>query len=368
MRRHYIDNIRWLVVLLLFPYHTARIFDNNHLESFYVKGETSPVYSAFMMFCNPWFMPLLFTVAGMSTFYSLQKRSYGNYLNERFCKLFIPLVSGILFLIPVQTYFAERFHNAYCGGYFQQYILFFTKETNLTGYYGGFTPGQFWFILYLFIISLTALPFIIFYEKIKRRLGSTIVLPAAILLVILLAAVMSRILNVDGKDIGGFFSIFMLGYLVLSYEKVMEALARVRWLLIGVALLLIMMRLAAFYGHFDWYRDFRSSFRLEDKITSLVSVLAVLALGKRHLNFRNAMTDYFSRTSFLVYVFHQSWIVLIGYYVVKATAGPVFPFFLTLILSIGMTFLTCALSQRSAIASILFEGKRPRPLKKGDGG
>ena len=36
MRKHYIDNIRWLCVLLLFPFHTLRVF--NAGESFYVKG------------------------------------------------------------------------------------------------------------------------------------------------------------------------------------------------------------------------------------------------------------------------------------------------------------------------------------------
>ena len=359
MRHNYVDNLRWLVVLLLFPYHTARIFDN--LENFYVKGMESTVFAVFILFCNPWFMPLLFTVAGMSTYYSLQKRSYRNYLAERFSKLFVPLVSGVLLLIPVQTYFAERFHNDFYGSYFGQYILFFTKDTDLTGYSGGFTPGQLWFILFLFIISLTALPCIIVYEKMRRRFGIGKTLPVAIVFTLLLAAGMSQIINVDGKDIGSFFSIFMLGYLVLSQEKVMEVLQRMRWLLAGIALLLIMMHLLTCYGYCGWYHDFRKSCTLMDKITSLVSVLAVLAWGRQHLNFRTGMTDYFSRTSFLVYVFHQSWIVLIGYYVLQVMTGLVVPFCLILVLSILATFLTCTLSQRSAVATALFEGKRITP-------
>lgn len=55
------------------------------------------------------------------------------------------------------TYTAEVFFNGYTGTYWQQYELFFTQKTDLTGYHGGFTPAHLWFLLYLFVISLTAL-------------------------------------------------------------------------------------------------------------------------------------------------------------------------------------------------------------------
>jgi surface polysaccharide O-acyltransferase-like enzyme len=35
------------------------------------------------------------------------------------------------------------------------------------------------------------------------------------------------------------------------------------------------------------------------------------------LNFGNKMTAYLSKTSFGVYIFHQSWIVMIGFFVLK---------------------------------------------------
>jgi len=34
------------------------------------------------------------------------------------------------------------FHNGYTGNCFEQYILFFTKLTDLSGYNGGFTPAH----------------------------------------------------------------------------------------------------------------------------------------------------------------------------------------------------------------------------------
>jgi len=117
------------------------------------------------MLTSPWFMPLLFVIAGISSAFALKKRTAKQFLSERFFKLFLPHVSGILIYIPIQTYFAERYHNQYTGGFFHQYILFFTKPTDLTGYTGGFTPGHLWFILFLFIISIITLPIMLKYIK-----------------------------------------------------------------------------------------------------------------------------------------------------------------------------------------------------------
>ncbi len=164
MRKHYIDNLRWLCVLLLFPYHTAMIF-NGFGENFYVKAADLTAADIFIYCTSPWFMPLLFVLAGISTAYSLKKRTDLEYIKERIQRLFVPLISGILILVPIQTYYAECFHNGYTGRYFAQYILFFTKETDLSGYTGGFTPAHLWFFLYVFVSSMAIIPVIRCYRS-----------------------------------------------------------------------------------------------------------------------------------------------------------------------------------------------------------
>jgi hypothetical protein len=53
-------------VLLLLPFHSARIF--NVGEAFYAKNaELSGPLSEFVGFVDPWHMPLLFVLAGAST-------------------------------------------------------------------------------------------------------------------------------------------------------------------------------------------------------------------------------------------------------------------------------------------------------------
>ena len=55
MRKHYIDNVRILCVLLLFPFHSAYIY-NNMNELFYVNGTPSEALTAVDLCVYPWWM------------------------------------------------------------------------------------------------------------------------------------------------------------------------------------------------------------------------------------------------------------------------------------------------------------------------
>lgn len=79
MRKHYIDNLRWMDVLLLIPYHAAQSF-NIWGEQNYICFSTNKVISSFIVFFSPFFMPLLFLLAGISTRFALNKRTYGQYI------------------------------------------------------------------------------------------------------------------------------------------------------------------------------------------------------------------------------------------------------------------------------------------------
>src|SRR5919202_576168 len=78
-RRADIDWLRLIAVLLVVPFHTARIFDM--WEPFYTKNaELSIPLSYLVSVLNPWHMPLLFVLAGMSSWFALRRRSGGTYL------------------------------------------------------------------------------------------------------------------------------------------------------------------------------------------------------------------------------------------------------------------------------------------------
>ena len=200
MRKYFIDNLRTAAILLLFIHHSFWIY--NSTDTVYYINSTGNVFLSLVVITQiPWFMPLMFVLAGISTVYALQKRTVSQYLKERVEKLLIPLISGILIVIPSITYFAECFHNDYTGNYFQQYVLFFTKPTNLTGVTGGFTPSHLWFLFYLFVISLIALPIILLYKKSKKKLRVESTNFLLILMLFLLPFIGRAVLRISEKGL-----------------------------------------------------------------------------------------------------------------------------------------------------------------------
>ena len=63
MRKHYIDNLRWLAILLLIPYHAAMAW-NIWKEPNYIFFHGSKVLSSLVVFLSPYYMPLLCFLTG----------------------------------------------------------------------------------------------------------------------------------------------------------------------------------------------------------------------------------------------------------------------------------------------------------------
>lgn len=350
MRKYFIDNLRWISILLLFPYHTCMIY-NNFGENFYVKGEEISLLSSFIQICYPWFMPLLFVIAGISTCYALEKRTTKQYIQERVSKLFIPLVSGILLLIPIQTFYAEKFHNGYSGGYFKQYILFFTKETDLTGYTGGFTPAHLWFILYLFIISLIALPIVIKYKNISKKIKLDKLSVFKILPMFFIFGVMSFILDIEGKSLGEFFALFMLGYIVLSDDTIQAKLDKSRWYLSGAVVVLTVLNLLF---RNIWFCSYGLAYDVFSGFLSWIGILSAIGMGKHYLDFQNKFTNYFSRASFPIYFFHQSVLVLVAYYTFMVTYSILLQVIIIMVGTFILTMVIYEVFKRIGFTKFLF--------------
>ena len=96
MRKLYIDNIRWITVVLVVLYHVIYMF--NGIETFGVIGPFSDVQyqDAFQYIVYPWFMLLLFVISGMSARYELEHRSEKEFIKKRTGKLLVPSTLGLL--------------------------------------------------------------------------------------------------------------------------------------------------------------------------------------------------------------------------------------------------------------------------------
>lgn len=77
-RKLYLDNIRWVTVVLVVIYHVVYMF--NGVQPFGVIGpfREHQIQDGFQYLVYPWFMALLFVVSGMSARYYLQKATPRN--------------------------------------------------------------------------------------------------------------------------------------------------------------------------------------------------------------------------------------------------------------------------------------------------
>ena len=350
MRKPFIDNIRWICVLFLFVYHTFMVF-NSFGESFYVKGADIEATTYVIAAAWPWIMPLLFLIAGVSSAHAVRKRTAGEYIKERVFKLLIPLLFGVLLLVPIQTFFAEVFHNGYEGGYFAQYVLFFTKPTNLTGYNGGFTPAHLWFIMYLFLISLIATPLMYVYQKSAKKLPVGKI-PVPVLLVLFIIPVFTQvILDIDGKSFGEYLTWFLFGFFLISNDTVQEKIEKYRFLFLGLALPCIV----AYVTTGDAAENFSMPlYELLYFFYAWNAILAIIGFGKRHLDFSNKAASYFSASSFSVYVYHQQWIVVAGFFWLKWIQNIPLQMVAILISSLILSFATFELFKRLPPTRFMF--------------
>lgn len=339
-RRYELDWLRNFGILLLFPYHSARVFD--HWDAFYSKNaELSWGLSYFIASVGFWFMPLLFWLAGSSSWYALESRTSKQYIRERLQRLLIPLVAGLVLIVPSQGYFAKLTLGENPGNYFNYMLRFFTDFSDLSGYTGGFSPTHLWFILYLFVLSLIALPFLLLLKKEKtqstlNKLANVFSNPFLFLLLSIPISATQLLPSPGGQNPFYYLSILLLGYVACTSPRYQEMFNRYR---LGA---LIMVLILAPTWMVLRVHNMGSDEILEifKNINLLLVMIVLLGYGYKYLNFTNKWLSYMNEAAFPVYILHQSVLVAVAYYIVQLNIG-IFPKFilimvLTFIISVAV--------------------------------
>ena len=116
-------------------------------------------------------MPLLFFLAGASTYFALKKRNERQYIKERVKRLLIPFLFGIIIIVPPQTYLARLWRGERNINYFSHLKKFFTNISDFMGFDGNFSPAHLGFIIFLFLISILG---ILIIKCMKTTVGKVI--------------------------------------------------------------------------------------------------------------------------------------------------------------------------------------------------
>jgi glucan biosynthesis protein C len=164
-RRHDLDWLRAVAVLLLVPFHSAIIFSSlPQTQVVYVYDSQHCLLLMKMVdFMYLWHMPVLFVVGGAASWFALGVGSGGQYLGERVNRLLIPLLFGMAVLLPPTLFLWTRTVPSLAARFptfFRFYPYYFVPDlADLTGRtQGSWTPQHLWFILYLLGYSAVALP------------------------------------------------------------------------------------------------------------------------------------------------------------------------------------------------------------------
>jgi glucans biosynthesis protein C len=359
-RRYDLDALRVLAVLLLIVFHSARVFDV--FDPFYVKHpQTSGTLSwAAVALLNPWHMPLLFVLAGAATWLALGHRRARTYVGERTRRLLIPFLFGLLIIVPPQAFLARRVRGGHesVASFLADY---WTIEGDLSGYTGSFTPAHLWFIGFLFIFSVAALPLLVRWRA--RPVRARWLLAA--LPLVLLAANELPAPN-DGPQ-NPFYSLalFVAGFLLLADPRAERIIHR-HWrpLLAAAAVTMTAVLLVWRSGTEDGWADGSLpdvGFSLLEQVNTWVWVLALLGAGKALLSRPVAGLRYASEASFPFYVLHQTVIVAVASVVVGWDLG-LWPAFASIaVASLAVTVGLYELVVRRTRATRYLFGMKPPP-------
>jgi peptidoglycan/LPS O-acetylase OafA/YrhL len=376
-RRSDVDLIRAFLVLGLIFFHTANIFGPVPYEV--NNNEVSIVLVVLVGFFSQWGMPLLFFLAGFTAGYSLNTRTPGQYVTERLKRLFIPFIFGIFVVVPPMRYYSLLAGPDYHESYWRFYTKFFQVEFRFSfprfirpdPEVGLFETGHLWFLYYLFVFSLLALPLFMW---LRRERGRILVSRLADfskrrgrILILAIPVVLIQIFVSLGETVGwnrySFLAFLIYGYIFAS-EPRLEVAARENAMLAlvtGSLAILAFMWVAAV----AWQEGIDPSvgyswqsvlWRLFKGLSSWFWVVAIWGMAQRYRERRvfqeralafeagkggiaAKLLKYANEAVLPFYIVHQTAIVIIGFYVVKWDAG------------ITLKYLTISLA--SAAATVL---------------
>ena len=333
MRRHWIDNLRWTTVLLVLLYHVIYFYNNKGVFGGiggFGEWPGCPQYQDVVMYIlYPWFMPLLFILAGISSRYALAKHPGKEWLRSRTRKLLVPGTIGLFVFQWMVGYFntavAER------TGVFDgvpavvKYVIMAVSGT-----------GPLWFIQDLWLFSLLLL--------IVRRLdakgrfnewwGKTAsskvgIIPIVLLGVLFWAGEQTLIKNPRPATMDGLLNLykplfyiipFLLGYFVFSHEAIQERL-RQTWIpLLACAVVAGGILIGTTFG-----QDNTSPQYLGSPLNCIYGWLACLAMMgwfAARFDCTSAFAGYMTRSSYGIYIVHYLVIASLGYMMKQYTQLP----------------------------------------------
>ena len=347
MRKHWMDNLRWVTVLLVLFYHVIYFFNNKGvfggIGGFGPYPEVPQYQDIVMYILYPWFMPLLFILAGISARYALEKKSAGEWFKARTRKLLVPGTIGLFVFHWMTGYFNTAVGRGL--GIFDG--LPFVAKYALMAVSG---TGPLWFVQLLWLLSIVLLlvrkldP----KDKFWNACGKLSIVWIIMLGVLFWAGEQTLIKNPRPESADGLLNLykpifylicFLLGYFVFSHQEVQQKIKHAWIPLLGCAVVAGTVLIVTTFG-----QDNTSAIYMSSPLNCLYGWLACLALMgwfQAKFDYTGKIAGYMTRTSYGLYIDHYLVVAALGYMLKMYTQLP--PVAIYIILTIAVFTLSPAL-------------------------
>jgi surface polysaccharide O-acyltransferase-like enzyme len=332
-RRHDLDWVRILAFGLLVLYHVGMYYVS---WDWHVKSPTAgPALEPFMLLTAPWRMSLLFLISGVATAFMLE-RVPDRFLRLRSWRLLLPLVFGMLVIVPPQAYY-ELLDSNYPGGYHDGYPAFWARylqaDASFCDQDGCLTLptwNHLWFLPYLWAYTMLLWAGVRFAGHAMTAAGTRLMswfAGPAVLIVPALALGLVRMLMVgrfesthalvdDWYNHAQYLPLFLLGFWLARADAVWDAIQRWRWLSLAVAVTSY-LALIAYFGHFDETNPPPDSLRMLQRLVwganQWLAITAILGFARRRVKGDNPALRYLAPAVYPVYILHQTVIVVLAH-------------------------------------------------------
>lgn len=377
-RRHDLDALRVLAILSLIAYHCGMLYVAEwgwHIKSSYLQEWLQWP----MLAMNRWRMSLLFLISGLAIGLYQPERAPGRFALLRTWRLFLPLVFGMLVIVPVQAYCQGVVNGTVDPGYGAFLLRYWElrpwPEGGFDGAEYGVTWNHLWYLAYLWVYSLVLVALLpLLRSGAGRRLQAALCglrgWRLALLPALPLVAYMNGLLPYfestnalldDWFQHAQFFTVFLYGFLLARDAGFWAELSRLRRPLGWAAVALLLVYVPSLKLGLAQDEAVLVLMRCLRGLIVWVVLLAILAWARHALDRPFRWLPYASEAVYPWYVIHQSATVLLAYWLVPLELGA----WREAVLVVLGTLAACALGheiiRRIGVLRPLFGLKRRRP-------
>ena len=374
-RLYFLDWIRIFAFFVLIFYHTGMYYVtwDWHVKSSYASDAIEPL----MILSSPWRLGLLFMISGVATAFMLKKLRIGALLKQRSWRLLVPLVFGMLVIVPPQSYFEVVEKVGYQGGYAEFMRLY-------VGGYHGFCRGgdclamptwnHLWFVIYLWAYTMIigGIAWALGGARLQAcsdALGrlltgwKIIVLPTLVLAAARFALADSfpatHALTNDWYNHAQYFFLFVLGVMLAMQNGFWAKVDGLRWTSLGLwlaswALIVIYWSIPEALAATAEVKQWKPLLRAVYCLGQWTPMLAICGFGHRHLAFDSAKRRYLTEAVFPVYILHQTLIVTMAHWLKPAKLAPGVEGAILIVLTFALSFGVFEVVRRIAVLRPLF--------------